>query len=80
VSSLCFFKRNLYRLRRGGTYRVINAEEADATCDVEGDAFACDVSWSSGDEGEQVGKVLVNRSTYQVKPFYLSSETVLPIK
>jgi hypothetical protein len=28
-----------------------------------------------------VGKyVLINRSTYQVKPFYLSSETVIPIK
>jgi hypothetical protein len=26
-----------------------------------------------------VGKYLSNRSTYQVKPFYLSSETVLPI-
>ena len=26
------------------------------------------------------GEVLINRSTYQVKPFYLSSETVLPIK
>jgi hypothetical protein len=26
------------------------------------------------------GEVLTNRSTYQVKPFYLSSETVLPIK
>jgi SET domain-containing protein 6 len=25
-------------------------------------------------------RVLINRSTYQVKPFYLSSETVLPIK
>jgi ribosome biogenesis GTPase A len=25
-------------------------------------------------------EVLINRSTYQVKPFYLSSETVLPIK
>jgi hypothetical protein len=28
-----------------------------------------------------VGKyVLINRSTYQVKPFYLSSETGLPIE
>ena len=28
-----------------GTYRVINAEEADATCDVDasGDAFECTV-------------------------------------
>jgi hypothetical protein len=26
------------------------------------------------------GEVRINRSTYQVKPFYLSSETVLPIK
>jgi hypothetical protein len=26
------------------------------------------------------GEVRVNRSTYRVKPFYLSSETVLPIK
>jgi hypothetical protein len=26
------------------------------------------------------GEVLINRSTYQVKPFYLSSETVLPIR
>jgi hypothetical protein len=31
---------------------------------------------SAGDGGE----VLINRSTYQVKPFYLSIETVLPIK
>jgi hypothetical protein len=33
----------------------------------------------SGLSGEG-GEVLINRSTYQVKPFYLSSETVLPIK
>jgi hypothetical protein len=26
------------------------------------------------------GEVLINRSTYHVKPFYLSRETVLPIK
>jgi subtilisin family serine protease len=26
------------------------------------------------------GEVLINRSTYQVKPFYLSSETVIPFK
>jgi serine/threonine protein kinase len=26
------------------------------------------------------GEVRINRSTYQAKPFYLSSETVLPIK
>jgi hypothetical protein len=32
-----------------------------------------------GGEG-QGGEVLINRSTYQVKPFYLSSETVIPIK
>jgi hypothetical protein len=25
------------------------------------------------------GEVLINRSTYQAKPFYLSSQTVLPI-
>jgi hypothetical protein len=29
---------------------------------------------------DQAGKHLSNRSTYQVKPFYLSSETVLHIK
>jgi hypothetical protein len=29
----------------------------------------------------EVGKYLrINRSTYRVKPFYLSSETVLPIE
>jgi ribosomal protein L2 len=28
----------------------------------------------------KVGKVLTNRSTSQVKPFHLSSETVLPIE
>lgn len=35
-----------------GTYRVINAEEADATCDVDasGAAFECTTSW---DESEQ---------------------------
>jgi peptidoglycan hydrolase CwlO-like protein len=26
------------------------------------------------------GEVRINRSTYHVKPFYLSSETVLPLK
>ena len=30
--------------------------------------------------GGLVGEVLINRSAYQVKPFYLSSETVLPIE
>ena len=36
-----------------GTYRVINAEEADASCDVDasGDAFECTVSWSEDDQG-----------------------------
>jgi hypothetical protein len=29
---------------------------------------------------QQGGEVLINRSTYQMKPFYLSKETVLPIK
>jgi hypothetical protein len=26
------------------------------------------------------GEVRINRSTYQVKPFYLSIETVLPVE
>jgi hypothetical protein len=35
-----------------------------------------------GDDGAALGggEVLINRSTYRVKPFYLSSETVLPFK
>jgi hypothetical protein len=36
------------------------------------------VAWEGGDNGS--GEVRINRSTHQVKPFYLSSETVLPIK
>jgi hypothetical protein len=28
----------------------------------------------------QGGEVRINRSTYRVKPFYLSTETVLPIE
>ena len=34
----------------------------------------------SGSGGGGGGEVLINRSTYQVKPFYLSSQTVLPIE
>jgi dynein heavy chain len=42
--------------------------------------YACPVYRTAERKGVLAGKYLWNRSTYQVKPFYLSSETVLPIK
>jgi hypothetical protein len=35
---------------------------------------------SEGGESGGGGEALINRSAYEVKPFYLSSETVLPIE
>jgi hypothetical protein len=40
----------------------------------------CDCGLVSCNAQSPGGEVLISCSTYQVKPFYLSSETVLPIK
>jgi hypothetical protein len=37
-------------------------------------------TFGAGPEGGGGGEVCINRSTYHVKPFYLSSQTVLPIE
>ena len=47
-----------------GTYRVINAEEYDATCSVEGDAFECTATW---DEDEDRGPVVMDTGDLKMK-------------
>jgi outer membrane lipoprotein SlyB len=47
---------------------------------LAGVAGAVDEVWVWSRAVEAGKYVRINRSTYQAKPFYLSSETVLPIK
>ena len=49
--------------------RIVEAATAEETAAVDG---------MEEEAAAEAGGI--NRSTYQVKPFYLSSETVLPIK
>jgi hypothetical protein len=63
----------------GGGGNVDGYEGVITILPGEGAAVAGAVSPRGGGMGGG-GEVIINRSTYQVEPLYLSSETVLPIK
>jgi hypothetical protein len=69
------------------TNETPNSRSNNASNDRTSSTRAQSIAWR-GSLGRTAGAVQAassspiacNRSTYQVKPFYLSSETVLPIK
>jgi hypothetical protein len=78
-SSLCFFKwANSYRYDAAGTFMLLTSKGSFI---ISSKGFGVNSQYQVQPlSGAQVGEVLIIRSTYQVEPFYLSSETVLPIK
>jgi hypothetical protein len=81
-TSLCFFHIQLCVLLRHGAVQdeaaVAAAVATAGHCRPDDDAGHSGAV-SAAEDGRG-GKVRINRSTHHVKPFYLSSETVPPIK
>jgi hypothetical protein len=84
------FKFNLQRYTTEMMQPLLDPMKKFAALDYEGKRD-CLIAWAtvvftvtsapSLDVGlMKGGEVRINRSTHRVKPFYLSSETVLPIK